>query len=146
MEFTKMRRGSFQRSGSGRLCCVIVGDQSAIEWTDATWNPVTGCTKISPGCKHCYAERLAARLRAMGNPRYGTARKGVTGRKTDLSQGVAAFLERCGTAASLPLGLGFGIRTAADVREMRGLANIAIVGTGISRCGRSAVRTAIGSS
>jgi len=47
-----------------------VGDQSAIEWTDATWNPVTGCTKISPGCKNCYAERLAARLQAMGNPRY----------------------------------------------------------------------------
>jgi protein gp37 len=47
-----------------------VGEQSSIEWTDATWNPVTGCTKISPGCKHCYAERLAIRLRAMGNPRY----------------------------------------------------------------------------
>jgi len=47
-----------------------VGDHSAIEWTDATWNPVTGCTKISPGCKHCYAERLAERLQAMGNPRY----------------------------------------------------------------------------
>jgi len=47
-----------------------VADKSAIEWTDATWNPVTGCTQISPGCKHCYAERLAARLRAMGNPRY----------------------------------------------------------------------------
>ena len=47
-----------------------MGDQSAIEWTDATWNPVTGCTKVSPGCKNCYAERLAARLHAMGNPRY----------------------------------------------------------------------------
>jgi protein gp37 len=47
-----------------------MGDQSAIEWTDATWNPITGCTKISPGCKNCYAERLAARLHAMGNPRY----------------------------------------------------------------------------
>ena len=47
-----------------------MADHSAIEWTDATWNPVTGCTKISPGCKHCYAERLAARLLAMGNPRY----------------------------------------------------------------------------
>jgi protein gp37 len=47
-----------------------MGDHSAIEWTDATWNPVTGCTKISPGCKNCYAERLAARLHAMGNPRY----------------------------------------------------------------------------
>jgi len=47
-----------------------MGDHSAIEWTDSTWNPVTGCTKISPGCKHCYAERLAGRLQAMGNPRY----------------------------------------------------------------------------
>ena len=47
-----------------------MGDKSAIEWTDATWNPVTGCTKVSPGCKHCYAERLAERLQAMGNPRY----------------------------------------------------------------------------
>jgi protein gp37 len=47
-----------------------MSDNSSIEWTDATWNPVTGCTKISPGCKHCYAERLAARLRAMGNARY----------------------------------------------------------------------------
>lgn len=43
---------------------------SHIEWTDATWNPVTGCTKISPGCKHCYAERMAKRLHAMGSPRY----------------------------------------------------------------------------
>jgi protein gp37 len=50
-----------------------MGDKSAIEWTDATWNPVTGCTKISPGCKHCYAERLSVRLRAMGNPRYRNA-------------------------------------------------------------------------
>ena len=43
---------------------------SSIEWTQATWNPVTGCTKISSGCQHCYAERLAHRLVAMGNPRY----------------------------------------------------------------------------
>lgn len=47
-----------------------MSDGSAIEWTDATWNPVTGCSKVSQGCKHCYAERLAARLQAMGNPRY----------------------------------------------------------------------------
>ena len=47
-----------------------MSDQTGIEWTDATWNPVTGCTKVSPGCKNCYAERLALRLRAMGNPRY----------------------------------------------------------------------------
>lgn len=43
---------------------------SEIEWTDATWNPITGCTKISPGCKHCYAARMANRLRAMGQANY----------------------------------------------------------------------------
>jgi len=43
---------------------------SSIEWTEATWNPVTGCTKISPGCKHCYAERMADRLQAMGQQNY----------------------------------------------------------------------------
>jgi protein gp37 len=44
--------------------------KTTIEWTEATWNPVTGCTKISPGCDHCYAERLAERLRLMGQPNY----------------------------------------------------------------------------
>ncbi len=44
--------------------------RSRIEWTDETWNPVTGCTKVSPGCKHCYAERMAKRLQAMGQPNY----------------------------------------------------------------------------
>ncbi|MGH9321138.1 MAG: DUF5131 family protein [Vicinamibacteria bacterium] len=43
---------------------------SSIEWTEATWNPVTGCDKISPGCKFCYAERMAKRLQDMGQPRY----------------------------------------------------------------------------
>lgn len=42
-----------------------MSDRSAIEWTDATWNPVRGCTKISPGCKHCYAETLAERFRGV---------------------------------------------------------------------------------
>jgi protein gp37 len=44
-----------------------LSDKSAIEWTDATWNPVTGCSKVSPGCAHCYAERLSNR--------FGTTRK-----------------------------------------------------------------------
>jgi protein gp37 len=43
---------------------------TAIEWTDATWNPVTGCDRVSPGCAHCYALDLAARLKRMGQPRY----------------------------------------------------------------------------
>lgn len=44
--------------------------QSAIEWTESTWNPVTGCTKVSAGCLNCYAERMARRLQAMGQERY----------------------------------------------------------------------------
>jgi protein gp37 len=44
--------------------------KSSIEWTESTWNPLTGCTKISPGCKHCYAERMALRLQAMGQANY----------------------------------------------------------------------------
>lgn len=43
---------------------------SKIEWTEQTWNPVTGCTKVSPGCKYCYAEVMAKRLQAMGAPGY----------------------------------------------------------------------------
>ncbi len=43
---------------------------SEIEWTNSTWNPVTGCSKVSPGCKNCYAERMAKRLQAMGQPNY----------------------------------------------------------------------------
>lgn len=43
---------------------------SSIEWTEATWNPVTGCTKVSEGCRNCYANVMAKRLHAMGNPRY----------------------------------------------------------------------------
>jgi protein gp37 len=52
-----------------------MGTKSAIEWTEATWNPVTGCTKISPGCDHCYAERLALRLQAMGQANYANGFK-----------------------------------------------------------------------
>ncbi len=48
---------------------------SGIEWTESTWNPVTGCSKVSPGCKHCYAERMAMRLKAMGQPKYANGFK-----------------------------------------------------------------------
>lgn len=50
-----------------------MAENSGIDWTDATWNPLTGCTKISPGCKRCYAETLAIRLQAMGSARYRNA-------------------------------------------------------------------------
>jgi hypothetical protein len=56
---------------AGHLCgSALMAQGSTIEWTESTWNPVTGCTKISPGCKHCYAERMAMRLQAMGQPNY----------------------------------------------------------------------------
>jgi len=47
-----------------------MASQSNIEWTEVTWNPVTGCDRVSPGCDNCYALRLAGRLKAMGQPRY----------------------------------------------------------------------------
>ncbi|WP_310615346.1 phage Gp37/Gp68 family protein [Limnohabitans sp.] len=47
-----------------------MASQSTIEWTEQTWNPTTGCTKVSPGCKHCYAEVMARRLTAMGASGY----------------------------------------------------------------------------
>ena len=47
-----------------------MGAKSAIEWTDATWNPVTGCTKITRGCDHCYAERFAERWRGVSGHSY----------------------------------------------------------------------------
>ncbi|MCU1353479.1 MAG: hypothetical protein JWM05_2688 [Acidimicrobiales bacterium] len=48
----------------------LVGDKSSIEWTEATWNPTTGCDRTSPGCDHCYAMTLAKRLKAMGLEKY----------------------------------------------------------------------------
>jgi protein gp37 len=47
-----------------------VACRSTIEWTKSTWNPVTGCTKISPGCRNCYAERMSLRLKSMGQAHY----------------------------------------------------------------------------
>jgi protein gp37 len=52
---------------------MTMADKSKIEWTDATWNPLAGCTKVSPGCANCYAERMAKRLRAMGQEKYQDA-------------------------------------------------------------------------
>ena len=52
-----------------------MAQNSKIEWTESTWNPVTGCTKTSPGCKNCYAERMALRLKAAGSPNYANGFK-----------------------------------------------------------------------
>jgi len=51
---------------------------SSIEWTESTWNPVTGCSKLSPGCANCYAERMAKRLQAMSSPNYKNGFKVTT--------------------------------------------------------------------
>lgn len=51
---------------------------SAIEWTESTWNPLTGCSKCSPGCQNCYAERMALRLQAAGSPNYRSGFKITT--------------------------------------------------------------------
>lgn len=49
---------------------LFMSDKSSIEWTDATWNPTTGCSKVSPGCQNCYAERLSMRLKKMNNKKF----------------------------------------------------------------------------
>src|SRR6187551_1714522 len=64
----KQRSIQIHRQGLS-LSEVIMAQDSAIEWTDATWNPVTGCTKISPGCDNCYAARFSERFRGVpGHP------------------------------------------------------------------------------
>lgn len=75
-----------------------MANNSAIEWTDATWNPIAGCTPVSPGCTHCYAATMARRLEAMGQTKYvGTAeRRG----SVDVFTGVVRFDEE---AMSIPL-------------------------------------------
>jgi protein gp37 len=54
-----------------------MGERSAIQWTDATWNPVTGCSKVSPGCAHCYAEKNAIRLWPSQYPHVDSARRDI---------------------------------------------------------------------
>src|SRR5207237_960896 len=68
-------RSSDRTVGDQETASLMAGI-SEIEWTEATWNPIAGCVMVSPGCTNCYAQRLAARLQAMGSPKYeGTTRK-----------------------------------------------------------------------
>lgn len=62
--------------------------ETSIEWTDAKWNPVAGCTILTAGCTNCYAMRMAARLEAMGVEKYA----GLTGRLAVARNGLARFL------------------------------------------------------
>lgn len=58
-----------------------MGDKTGIEWTDATWNPVRGCSRVSEGCRHCYAEQIAARFSGPGQPYEGLADRAKSGSK-----------------------------------------------------------------
>lgn len=64
------RRADIPGTVRGQCETDPMADKSAIEWTEATWNPTTGCDRVSAGCDHCYALTLAKRLKAMGNPKY----------------------------------------------------------------------------
>jgi protein gp37 len=66
---------------------------SKISWTEKTWNPLTGCTRISPGCQHCYAEVMAKRLKAMGQPQYQNV-IGDNGRWNGYIETVASAIEQ----------------------------------------------------
>lgn len=56
-----------------------MGDKTGIQWTDATWNPIRGCSRVSEGCRHCYAETMAARFCDKGMPYYGLAKRTASG-------------------------------------------------------------------
>ncbi len=58
-----------------------MGDKTGISWTDSTWNPLRGCTRVSEGCRNCYAETIAARFSDLGQPYYGIAERGRPGSK-----------------------------------------------------------------
>src|SRR5882724_6511820 len=73
---TRGRIGAPYREFNRQQASALMAGASDIEWTEATWNPIAGCTILSPGCTNCYAQRLASRLQAMGSPKYqGTTRK-----------------------------------------------------------------------
>lgn len=75
--------------------------RTQIEWTESTWNPVTGCTKISPGCENCYAERMANRLQSMGQRNYAdgfevTTHEHMLARPLEWKQGQMVFVNSMG--------------------------------------------------
>jgi protein gp37 len=99
-----------------------MGANSHIEWTEATWNPVTGCTKVSAGCKNCYAERLARRLQLMGNRRYQngfrlTLHDDVIGLPKSWSAGRMIFVNSMSDLFHKDVSLQFIQRVFATMRE-----------------------------
>ncbi len=77
-----------------------MGDKSEIAWTDATWNPLVGCSRVSEGCRHCYAERMAHRLAAMGNKHYEAVTRAVLTLSGKAWNGKVVLVE---SALDLPL-------------------------------------------
>ena len=71
-----------------------MSDETAIEWTDATWNPVRGCTRVSEGCRNCYAERVAYRFSGEGQPYEGLVRIGADGKRRPEWSGAIQFVEQ----------------------------------------------------
>ena len=70
-----------------------MADKTGIEWTDATWNPIRGCTRVSEGCRHCYAEEVARRFSGPGLPYEGLVRIGQDGEAKAQWSGVIKFVE-----------------------------------------------------
>ena len=68
-----------------------MADYTGIEWTDATWNPIRGCTRVSEGCRNCYAETVAGRFSGPGLPYEGLTRLGINGNQ--IWTGEVRFIE-----------------------------------------------------
>jgi len=94
--------------------------QTAIEWTDATWNPTTGCDRVSPGCDHCYALRMAKRLKAMGPPA-GAWVSATPTRVVAVRRDATATADRDGLADALELVRDGRLLATRWLRPARGL-------------------------
>ena len=88
-----------------------MANNSSIEWTEATWNPVAGCTVISPGCTNCYAMRMARRLELMGQPKYAGITR-VSGGRAKWNGKIKLDLD----ALDLPKTM--GCRAVQDIRKL----------------------------
>ncbi len=71
-----------------------MSDKTSIEWTDATWNPIRGCSRVSEGCRHCYAEGVAYRFSGPGQPYEGLVRIGADGERRREWNGQVQFVEK----------------------------------------------------
>ena len=117
-----------EHGGSGFVVADLPTEEAGDLYERAAALHLAPIVLMTPTNTRSRLQRLAQSARGFV---YCVARKGVTGMQTDIDQGLKAFLARCRSVTSLPLALGFGLRTGSDLRHIQGLADIGIVGTAL---------------